>query len=166
MQVKSETPARYEAGKRPDNDPREDEIILQALDILRKRLYRSGDIFSSPQAVKDFLQLRIGMLEHEEFHLLLLTNRHALIAHVPLFRGTLTQASVYPREVVKEAIKYNAAAVIFAHNHPGGADKPSPADHTLTQTLKTALALVDVRVLDHFVVTAQGCYSFAEHGEI
>lgn len=161
MQIKSETPAPYEASAGAD-----DEAIAIALRILERRLRLQPEMFTSPQMVKDFLQLRIGALEREEFHLMLLTNQHRLIAHVPLFRGTLTQASVYPREVVKEALKHNAAAVVFAHNHPSGSPEPSAADHTLTKVLKQSLALVDVRVLDHFVVTAQGCYSFAEHSDL
>lgn len=123
------------------------------------------DLFDSPHAVRDWLRLKIGSLPHEVFMVLLLDARNALIAPVELFRGTLTQTSVYPREIVKLALAHNAAAVIFAHNHPSGAREPSQADETLTRCLKQALDLVDVRVLDHFVVTAHAePVSFAERG--
>lgn len=122
-------------------------------------------LFDSPQAVRNWLRLRLGHLPHETFCILLLDARHCLIEAVDLFRGTLTQTSVYPREVVKLALAHNAAAVILAHNHPSGASEPSTADETLTRTLKEALALVDIRVLDHFIVPAHGTpVSFAERG--
>lgn len=125
------------------------------------------DVFSSPGAVRDWLRLRIGALPHEVFMILLLDARNALIEAVELFRGTLTQTSVYPREVVKLALSHNAAAVILAHNHPSGAREPSSADEALTRELKHALGLIDVRVLDHFVVTAHAePVSFAERGLI
>src|SRR2546425_7611447 len=107
---------------------------------------------SSPQAVKDYLRLQIGVLEHEVFTIIFLDAQHRLIALKEMFRGTVTQTSVYTREVIKEALALNAAAVILAHNHPSGAAEPSRADEFLTQSLRTALALVDVRVLDHLVV--------------
>lgn len=142
---------------------------LQAvMELARRALAETlvaRDLFDSPQAVRDWLRLRLGHLPHEIFCVMLLDARHRLIDAVDMFRGTLTQTSVYPREVVKIAIERNAAAVIFAHNHPSGAAEPSVADETLTRTLKDALALVDVRVLDHFVVPAQGApVSFAERG--
>lgn len=125
------------------------------------------DVFSSPGTVRDWLRLRIGALPHEVFMILLLDARNALIEAVELFRGTLTQTSVYPREVVKLALTHNAAAVILAHNHPSGAREPSSADEALTRELKHALGLIDVRVLDHFVVTAHAePVSFAERGLI
>jgi len=122
-------------------------------------------LFDSPQAVRDWLRLRLGHLPHETFCVMLLDARHRLIVAVDLFRGTLTQTSVYPREVVKLALAHNAAAVVLAHNHPSGAAEPSTADELLTRSLKDALDLVDVRVLDHFVVPAHGqAVSFAERG--
>ncbi len=122
-------------------------------------------LLESPQVVRDWLRLRLGHLPHETFCVMLLDARHRLIEAVDLFRGTLTQTSVYPREVVKLCLAHNAAAVIFAHNHPSGAAEPSNADEMLTRALKDALALVDVRVLDHFVVPAHGSpVSFAERG--
>ncbi len=119
---------------------------------------------SSPQAVKDCLRLEIGALEHEVFCVLFLDAQHRIIALKQMFRGTVTQTSVYPREVVKEALAVNAAAVVLAHNHPSGSVDPSRADEFLTQTLKSALALVDVRVLDHLVVAGADVCSFAERG--
>ena len=124
-------------------------------------------LFDSPQAVRDWLGLRLGHLPHETFCIMLLDARHRLIEAVDLFRGTLTQTSVYPREVVKLVLAHNAASVILAHNHPSGAAEPSAADELLTRTLKDALALIDVRILDHFVVPAHGNpVSFAERGLI
>jgi DNA repair protein RadC len=142
---------------------------LQAVMELARRALaermRERDLFDSPHAVRDWLRLKIGSLPHEVFMVLLLDARNSLIEAVELFRGTLTQTSVYPREVVKLALAHNAGAVIFAHNHPSGAREPSNADETLTRSLKHALDLVDVRVLDHFVVTAHADpVSFAERG--
>ena len=119
---------------------------------------------TSPQAVRDYLKLKIADLPHEVFVVLFLDSQHRLIACEELFRGTLAQTSVYPREVVKAALSYNAAAVIFAHNHPSGIAEPSRADELLTQSLKSALALVDVRTLDHFVVGGRSTISFVERG--
>ena len=122
-------------------------------------------LFDSPQVVRDWLRLRLGHLPHETFCVMLLDARHCLIDAVDLFRGTLTQTSVYPREVVKSALLTNAAACVVYHNHPSGAAEPSTADELLTRTLKDALALVDVRVLDHLIVAGAGTpTSFAERG--
>lgn len=140
---------------------RAEEVLSQARRVLSQRV-RRGATMSSPQAVKDHLRLEIGALEHEVFCVLFLDAQHRIIVLKQMFRGTVTQTSVYPREVVKEA--QNAAAVILAHNHPSGAPEPSRADEYLTQTLKTALALVDVRVLDHLVVGGGDVVSFAERG--
>ena len=119
---------------------------------------------TSPDAVRDYLRLALAARECEVFVVLFLDSQHRLIAADELFRGTLAQTSVYPREVVKAALAHNAAAVIFAHNHPSGVAEPSRADELLTQALKSALALVDVRTLDHFVVAAGEVVSFAERG--
>ncbi len=142
---------------------------LQAsMELARRALgeeMRQRDIMDSPQAVRDWLRLKIGSLPHEVFYVLMLDNRNHLIRAEELFRGTLTQTSVYPREVVKLCLAYNAAAIILAHNHPSGASEPSHADESITRAVKEALNLVDVRVLDHFVVTAHGPpVSFAERG--
>lgn len=123
------------------------------------------DVLSNPQAVADWLRLRIAPLGHEVFIALWLDAGNKLIEAQELFRGTLTQTSVYPREVVKHALEHNAAAVILAHNHPSGRAEASSADIALTQALKQALALVDVRLLDHFIVTAtEKPLSLAERG--
>ena len=140
-----------------------EEVLSHARRVLAHRV-RRGATMSSPQAVKDHLRLEIGTLEHEVFCVLFLDAQHRIIALKQMFRGTVTQTSVYPREVVKDALGCNAAAVILAHNHPSGAVEPSRADEFLTQTLKTALALVDVRVLDHLVVAGGEVRSFAELG--
>ena len=140
-----------------------EEVLSQARRVLSQRV-RRGATMSSPQAVKDYLRLEIGVLEHEVFCVLFLDAQHRIIELKQMFRGTVTQTSVYPREVVKEALTQNAAAVILAHNHPSGAPEPSRADEYLTQTLKTALSLVDVRVLDHLVVGGGDVVSFAERG--
>lgn len=123
------------------------------------------DALSSPQAVRDFLQLKLSSLGHEVFVVMLLDTRNRLIEFRELFRGTLNQTSVYPREVCRLALQKNAAAIIFAHNHPSGAVEPSAADLTLTKQLKTAMDLLDIRVLDHFIVApGQAPLSFAERG--
>ena len=121
-------------------------------------------LLSAPAAARDYLRLHFAGQEHESFMVLFLDAQNYLIASTELFRGTLTQTSVYPREIVKEALRHNAGAVIFAHNHPSGATEPSRADEMLTQSLKQALALVDVKVIDHFVVAGVSILSFAERG--
>ena len=142
---------------------------LQAvLEMSRRALaeeMKRSNAFSTPAAVRDYLRLHLAGLAHEVFLALWLDAQNCLIAAEELFHGTLTQTSVYPREVVKKALWHNAAAVVLAHNHPSGATEPSAADRTLTQELKQALALVDVRVLDHFIVAGQNQpLSFAERG--
>ena len=143
---------------------------LQAvLELARRALaeeLRAGALLDSPQAVKQYLQLLLAGKAHESFAVLFLDVKNRLIACEELFRGTLTHASVYPREVVKAALAHNAAAILLAHNHPSGSPQPSAADHTLTGTLKQALALVDIRVLDHFIVAGHQVHSFAEHGQL
>ncbi len=142
-----------------------DEVLAQAWGLLADRV-KPGVALSSPQDVKDYLRLEIGLLEHEVFCVVFLDAQHRVIELRQMFRGTVTQTSVYPREVVKESLQLNAAAVILAHNHPSGMPEPSRADEFLTQSLKAALLLVDVRVLDHLVVTANAVVSFAERGLI
>ena len=141
----------------------DDSIIAQALDILFARV-KQGEVMSSPASVKHWLQLKIGGYEHEVFGIMFLDVQNRLIRFEEMFRGTLTQTSVYPREVVKAAIQCHAAAVVLTHNHPSGSTQPSRADEALTQTLKAALALVDVRVLDHIIVSQLGALSMAEKG--
>ena len=162
--ARTETPAAYLVDvSREFTAPEADAIIAQALSILESRAY-TGDVLTSPGAVRDYLKLRFADMEHEEFHVVYLTSQNRVIAMESVFRGTLSQTSVYPREIVKLALKNNASAVIFAHNHPSGLAEPSRADELLTQALKQALALVDVRVLDHFVVAGINVMSFAERG--
>ena len=140
-----------------------DEILDAARTILARRV-RKGASLSNPRATRDYLRLRLAVQDHEVFAILFLDNRHRVIEFVPLFRGTIDGASVHPREVVKEALSRNAAAVILAHNHPSGVAEPSQADELITNRLRDALALVDVRVLDHLVVTGDAIVSFAERG--
>jgi DNA repair protein RadC len=140
-----------------------EEVLQHARCVLSRRV-RRGALMTSPSAVKDYLRVRLGALEHELFTVIFLDAQNRLLAAKEMFRGSVTQTSVYPREVVKEALGLNAAAVCLAHNHPSGAAEPSRADEYLTRTLKAALALVDVRVLDHFVVAGADVVSFAERG--
>ena len=125
---------------------------------------REATALTSPGAVRDYLRLAIGGRPHEVFLCIWLDAQHRVIKFDELFRGTLTQTSVYPREVVKMALSVNAAAVIFAHNHPSGVAQPSQADELLTANLKEALALVEVKVLDHFIIAGNQAISFAERG--
>jgi DNA repair protein RadC len=141
--------------------------LQAALELARRALREdlsSRDALSSPRAVRDYLRLLLSGREQEVFVVLLLDAQHRVIASEEMFRGTLTQTSVYPREVVKCALKHNCAAVIFAHNHPSGVAEPSHADELLTRSLKAALALVDIQVLDHFIVAGTRTMSFAERG--
>ena len=143
--------------------------LQAALEIARRTLREkldSGAVLSAPGAVRDYLRLALHGRQHEVFIVVFLDAQHRVTACEELFRGTLAQTSVYPREVVKRALHHNAAAVIFAHNHPSGVAEPSRADEALTAALKQALALIDVRVLDHFVVAGDGALSFAERGLI
>ena len=145
---------------------RGDATIIKALAILDRRLRQPGELMASPTDVRDYLRLCLGELEHEVFVVIFLDAQNRMIEARELFRGTLTQTSVYPREVIKAALQANAAAVIFAHNHPSGVSEPSRADEALTQSLKAALAMVDIKALDHFVVAGNGVLSFAERGLI
>lgn len=165
LTAKTETRAQY-AVQREINATvaNEDAIIAAALEIMARRMRSSGVLMDSPEVVRDWLRMRVGGKPHEEFGCIWLNAAHEVIEAGEMFRGTLTQTSAYPREVVKEALHHNAAAVIFYHNHPSGAAEPSLADEMLTRQLKDALNLVDVRVLDHFVVTAEKTTSFAEKG--
>ena len=151
-------------------DPRA-ALVTHKIGVARELLMRNlhaqmkdGPIMGSPQALREWLRLYCAGLEYEVFLVLYLNARHVLIDTVPMFRGTLTQTAVYPREVVKTALAFNASAVVLAHNHPSGGADPSRADEYLTQTLKSALRLVDVNVLDHFVVAGDQVLSFAERG--
>ena len=141
--------------------------LQAALELSRRYLLSRisrGRALGSPQEVRQFLQLKMRCLPHEVFACLFLDNQHTVISYEELFRGTIDGASVYPREIVKRSLALNAAAVIFAHNHPSGVAEPSQADQRLTQRLKSALGTVDIRVLDHFVVGESEALSFAERG--
>jgi DNA repair protein RadC len=138
-------------------------VLELARRALREEL-RAGSALTTPAAVRDYLRLTLGSRAHEVFVCVHLDAQHRVIGAEELFRGTLTQTSVYPREVVKAALAANAAAVIFAHNHPSGVAQPSQADELLTRQLREALALVDVKVLDHFVIAGNQALSFAERG--
>ena len=141
--------------------------IVAVLELARRALtaqLKQQTLFDAPDAVRDYLQLQLGSRPHEIFAVMFLDSQHRLIVLEELFRGTLTQTSVYPREVVVRALALNAASVVLAHNHPSGTAQPSRADEALTQTLKAALGLVDVRVLDHFVVTSTETVLMAERG--
>jgi DNA repair protein RadC len=140
-----------------------EEIMAGARNALSIR-FRKGVKLESPSATRSYLIARLGTREHEVFTMIYLDNRHRLIACEELFRGTIDGASVHPREVVKEALRHNAAAVILAHNHPSGVAEPSQADELITARLKEALALVDIRILDHLVVAGCDVVSFAERG--
>ena len=141
--------------------------LVAVLELARRALaeqLRTQPVFETPGAVKDYVQLQLGQRPHEVFAALFLDSQHRLIALEELFRGTLSQTSVYPREVALRALHHHAAAVVLTHNHPSGHVQPSRADEVLTQTLKTALGLLDVRVLDHVIVGPGQALSMAEQG--
>jgi len=161
MEAKSEDQALYAVSASSD-----DAVIADALRVLESRLVKHCDSMSSPNAVKDYLRLHYSSLQHEVFGVLWLDSQNRLINHDAIFRGTLTQTSVYSREIVKGALSVNAAACILVHNHPSGFAEPSRADEAITSTLKSALALVDCRVLDHMIVGGMSVMSFAERGLI
>lgn len=143
----------------------DDEVIVCAVGILRAR-FKERDVFAKPDAVKDYLRLQAQGLTHEVFAVMYLDAHNRLIEYERMFRGTLTQTSVYPREVVKQALAMHAASLVLHHNHPSGMCQPSRSDEALTQTLKAALALVDIRVLDHVITSDEGSLSMAEMGLI
>lgn len=144
--------------------PEEQSIVQQALAILEHQLRQPGVSFLSSDDTRDWLRLKMAALEREEFIVLFLDNQHRLLACETLFTGTINHTEVYPREIVKAALRYNAAAVILAHNHPSGIPEPSKADRLITSNLQSTLLLVDVRVLDHFVVGHREIISFSERG--
>ena len=143
--------------------------IIAVLELARRAMaqqLQERTVFADPQAVKHYLQLHLAARQYEVFAVLFLDVQNRLLAMEELFRGTLTQTSVYPREVVLRALYHQASAVVLAHNHPSGSVQPSRADEALTQTLKTTLALIDVRVLDHVIVAPGEALSMAEKGLI
>jgi DNA repair protein RadC len=140
-----------------------EQILAAARQALAHRV-RRGASLSSPQKVREYLTMRLGHLDHEMFGLILVDNRHRVIEYIELFRGTIDGASVYPREIVKLALEKGAAACILLHNHPSGVKDQSHADELITKRVKEALALIDVRVLDHCIVAGDSVLSFAEMG--
>ena len=153
----------------PGVGPAKSARIAAVMELARRALteeMRARDSLTSPSAVRGYLRLQMQHLGHEAFYGVFLDAQNRVIAAEELFRGTLTQTSVYPREVLKRALEHNAASVILAHNHPSGVAEPSLQDQALTRTLAEALALVDIKVLDHFIVAPGACLSFAERGLI
>jgi DNA repair protein RadC len=139
------------------------DVLDRAQALIAQRFRSGAPVLSSPNRTREFLRIKLGALEHEVFAVLFLDKRHRLIEYVELFRGTIDGASVHPREVVKEALARNAAALIFCHCHPSGQSSPSQADEHITMRLKSALDLVDIRVIDHIIV-GESMTSFAEIG--
>ena len=142
----------------------EDWIVQQAIVLLERRVFKAGPRLERPAAVRDYLRLKLVAEPNEIFVVVFMNSMHDVLAVEPMFHGTINATSVYPRVVLQRALQLNAAAVIFAHQHPSGTTEPSNADRVLTEQLKTALALIDVRVLDHFVIGQGAPYSFAESG--
>jgi len=145
------------------NDVEKRSLMAMALTMLAEQ-HRPGNALGSPEETRRYLRIRLAEHKNEVFGCLFLDNRHRIIEVAELFQGTIDGASVHPRVVVQKALEFNAAAILFFHNHPSGVAEPSHADEAITRRLKEALALVDVRVLDHFVVTAGESVSFAERG--
>lgn len=143
-------------------------VQLQAvLEMTRRYLAEQLEescVFESADSVRQFLRLKMASLDQEVFAVLFLNSQHQLIEFAPMFYGTISKAAVYPREIIKKALAVNAAAIILAHNHPSGTVTPSPADEQITENIQQAANLLDIKVLDHFIVTNQAVYSFAEHG--
>lgn len=144
----------------------EDDILQAAQQIAESRVRKAPTVFTDPAAVKRFLRMKIGLEQREHFGVLFLCAQHKFIAFEVMFSGTLTQTSVYPREIIKRSLELHAAAIVLAHNHPSGDCNPSTADQQLTKVLRDSCHMVDVRVLDHIVVGANDTVSFAEIGLI
>ena len=142
----------------------DDWIIRQAIALLEQRVFKAGPLLDQQQAVKDYLRLKLVAEPIEVFAIVFMNSQHRVLAYEPMFKGTLDSTAVYPRVVVQRALELNAGAVIFAHQHPSGCTEPSSADRVLTDRLKAALSLIDVRVLDHIIVGQGTPYSFAESG--
>jgi DNA repair protein RadC len=141
-----------------------DWIIQRAIALLEQRIFKAGPFLTQPQAVKDYLRLKLVAEPNEVFAIVFLNSQHRVLAYEPMFRGTLDSSAVYPRVVVQRALELNAGAVIFSHQHPSGSTEPSSADRHLTERLRAALSLIDVRVLDHIIVGQGTPFSFAEAG--
>jgi DNA repair protein RadC len=161
--IKTEQVATYLVAT---NVKKEDATIKRALKILENRLVVKDHFFTNPLDTESYLKLKLATLNIEQFHCLFLDTQHGLIKHECLFTGTIDGASVYPREVIKKALEYNAAALIFAHNHPSGNSKPSQADIDITKKLKECASIFDIRVLDHIIIGGVTTYSFAQNGKV
>ena len=167
--ITNDTPAAYQTTTPEVLDLKvATDTALQLLlaELQRRNLHTTLAAFTAPDIVKNYLTLSLALEEREHFHVLFLNNQHQLLLDARLFSGTIDGASVYPREVVKQALQCNAAAVILAHNHPSGVCVPSEADKGITDKLKQALTTVDIRVLDHIIVGHMATYSFAEQGAL
>ena len=167
--ISNDTPAAYQTATPEVLDLKvATDTALQLLlaELQRRNLHTTLAAFTAPDIVKNYLTLSLALEEREHFHVLFLNNQHQLLLDARLFSGTIDGASVYPREVVKQALQCNAAAVILAHNHPSGVCVPSEADRGITAKLKQALTTVDIRVLDHIIVGHMETYSFAEQGAL
>lgn len=163
MKIKSEDKTEYCAHK-PEISADDQEVIRHAMEILLNRMREPGEAIANPEDVKTYLKLKLTEQEKEVFACLFLDNRHRVIEYNEMFFGTINGASVHPREIVKQALKVNAAAVIFSHNHPSGVSEPSEADKQLTRKLSEVLAVLDIRVLDHIIIGHYELTSFAERG--
>ena len=142
----------------------EDWIIQQAITLLENRVFKAGPALGSPAAVRDYLHLKLVAEPNEVFAVVFLNSQHQVLAYEPMFKGTVHSTTVHARPILQRALELNAAAVILSHQHPSGCTEPSSADRALTQTLRAALSLIDVRVLDHLIVGQGTPYSFAESG--
>lgn len=141
----------------------EDEILQFAQQLIARK-FKRGSKLNSPNDVQNYFMHKLSTLEHEVFCVLFMDNQHHVLAFEEMFRGTVNAANVYPREIVKQALLLNAAAIIIVHNHPSGEPEPSQSDRAITKQVKDAMALIDVRVLDHFIIGGDRCVSFAERG--
>ena len=164
MTIKTGFIASDQAGEYITARPVNADDILAMAKRLIQRKYQRGRVISKPEDAAEFLPFKLATLEHESFWVMFLSNQHRVLAFEEMFRGTVDQASVYPREVVKRAIQLNACAIIFAHNHPSGNTEASHSDINITDKLKKALLLIDIRVLDHFIVAGDSTLSMTEKG--
>ena len=165
LSLSLDTPLMVRDGRGRYRPADADQILEAARQVIEQKMQR-GETFTSPEAVKDYLRAKLAGYEQEVFAMLFLDTRHRLIDYVEMFHGTIDSAEVHPREVVKEALRLNAAALVISHNHPSGNPEPSAADRVLTKRLREALSMVDVRVLDHIIVGGTKTTSFAERGLI
>ena len=162
FEVRSQDHPEYEFGK----TEKENATIEKALQILKSRIKERGDFMEKPADVENFLKIQFSEMEYEAFSVIFLDNQHRLIAFEEMFKGTINGSSVHPREVMKAALKHNAAAVILSHNHPSGIATPSSADKQITKILVDAMELIDVRILDHIIIGDGDSFKFSEAGYI